>query len=179
MRQWLLDKIIAQQEKFLGARLDYLREIGRQSLTALVKIAVIAPLARHRRKLQRTAYHLASIAVTRHEDCGECLQIAMNLARREGVPALYVNAVVQSRYGELPDVLRDVCEFADGVAQGWDNETLRLRLRQEYGEEGMIELALAISMARVYPTLKRAMGHAQRCTAPVLVGAPKTELVAA
>lgn len=38
------------------------------------------------------------------------------------------------------------------------------RLRERYGEEGLVELALAIASARVFPVTKRALGYALSCS---------------
>lgn len=161
MRQRFLNWVISKQEAFLGAQLDHVRELARLSPMAFLKLSLMTPLARHRRRLQRTAYHLATLAVTRHEDCGTCVQIESNLARREGVPAHYIHAALTGTYEELPEILADVCRFASNIAQGWDCTDLRSKLRAHYGEEGMMELGIAISTARVYPTLKRALGFAE------------------
>ena len=40
---------------------------------------------------------------------------------------------------------------------------MRERVRERYGEEGLVELALGIAAARVFPVVKRALGYATSC----------------
>lgn len=40
---------------------------------------------------------------------------------------------------------------------------MRALLNSRYGEEGLVELALGIAAARVFPVTKRAFGYATSC----------------
>jgi hypothetical protein len=158
---------IEREERRLGVSLDYLREIANGSSEAMLKIALLAPFASHRKRLPKTAYHLAKIVVSRFVDCGSCVQIAVNLALQDGVPRNYVRAVLQDasvQVRELPFALREVTDYARSVAEGSDNLELRETLRDRYGTEGLTELAFAIASAQMNPTIKRALGHAQSCS---------------
>ena len=56
--------------------------------------------------------------------------------------------------------------FAEAVVTGsGDAERYRERLRKVFGEEAVVELALAIATARIFPTLKRGLGYAKSCSA--------------
>jgi hypothetical protein len=162
MLNGLVDRVIRKEEKTVGARLDYLREVASVSTAGLAKIALLAPFARHRKRLPKTAYHLAKISATLHEDRGTCAQWAVNQAVSDGVPVHYIRSVLDGAVEVLPPALQDICSFARAVAQGWDQPDLREILRARYGREALVELAFAIASARLYPTLERAIGHAQR-----------------
>ncbi len=87
----------------------------------------------------------------------------MNLARKDGVPAEVVRAVLNNRPEELTPELADVHRFAKAVVEASGGEAeLRERLRERY-EEGLVELALGIAAARVFPVTKRALGYATSC----------------
>jgi hypothetical protein len=47
---------------------------------------------------------------------------------------------------------------------------LREGILRRWGERGLISLAFAILSARMYPTLKYALGHGQACTRLVIGG---------
>lgn len=167
MLKRFLERAIATEERKLGASLDYLREIAAVSTSGFIKVALLTLFTRHRKRLPRTAHHLAKVAVTRVADCGSSVQMAVNLALADGVPTNYIRAALAqegARVEDLPAALREVCEYARTVAEGWDNPELREMLRNRYGTEGVTELAFAIAGAQVDPTLKRAMGHGQRCS---------------
>jgi alkylhydroperoxidase family enzyme len=152
------------QERFTGVSADYLRHIARTSLPAFRRFARFFPLSRYRKALPADAAAVAKIVATRDEDCGTCVQIQVNLAKKAGVPADILRAAVNARPDDLPPDLADVYRFTVGVVEATGEEdALRDRLRARYGEEGLVELALAISSCRVYPITKRALGYATSC----------------
>ena len=164
LRSLILNRLDAEERHLGGVSIDYLRHIARTSLPAFFKFALFTPLAKHRRKLPPDAYHVARLVATQHEDCGTCVQIEVNLARRAGVRAEVLRAAVKGLPGELPAELADVYRFALSVveAKGAEGEW-RERVRAHYGEEALVEMALAIAAARVFPTTKRALGYATSC----------------
>lgn len=160
----LILKRLEKEERSLGGSLDYVRHILRTSLPAFFKFALFTPLSQHRRKLPHAPYRVARIVATQDEDCGTCVQIEVNLARQDGVPADVVKAVLNNRPEELTAELADVHRFAKAVvAASGEEDELRKRLRERYGEEGLVELALGIAAARVFPVTKRALGYATSC----------------
>ena len=151
-------------ERKLGESLDYLRHVLRVSLRAFFKFGLFMPLAEHRRVLAPAPYRVARLVATRDEDCGACVQIEVNLAVAEGVDPDVLRATVQARPDDLPEELGEVYRFAESVARADGAEAApRERVRARYGEEGLVELALAIAAARVFPVTKRALGYATSC----------------
>jgi alkylhydroperoxidase family enzyme len=164
MIRYLILKQLDKEERSLGESLEYVRYILRSSLIAFIKFALFTPLAQHRLKLPPTPYRVARIVATQDEDCGTCVQIEVNLARRDGVSSDLIRAVLDQRLDELPPDLADVYRFTKAVVEAsGDEEKLRQRIRERYGEEGLVELALGIAAARVFPVTKRALGFATSC----------------
>ncbi len=65
---------------------------------------------------------------------------------------------------DLPEELGDVYLFAECIVQNsGDVDPLRSKMRQRYGEKGLVELAMAIALARTFPTVKRGLGYASTC----------------
>jgi alkylhydroperoxidase family enzyme len=164
MLRWLINRRLNAAERDLGAPVDYLRHIARVSLRAFFKFVKIMPLAQYRRKLPAPLYHAARLVATQHEDCGTCVQIEVNLAKKAGVSPALLQAVLEEDLTALPEEVADACRFAKAVvtATGEEGE-LRERIRQRHGEEALVELALAIAVCRVFPTTKRALGYATSC----------------
>ena len=160
----LAHRAVEAAERDLGVPLDYLRHIADASLTAFVKFGLFTPLSKHRRHLPAAPYHLARIVATQHEDCGTCVQIEVTSALRAGVPETLVRAVVEGREDDLPAELAEVTRYARSVVAAAESPGLRDTLRERYGEAGLVELALGIASARVFPTTKRALGYAQACS---------------
>ena len=164
MVRHLILKRLDSAERSLGVSLDYLRHIVRTSLTAFLKFALFTPLAQHRRKLPAAPYRVARIVATRDEDCGTCVQIEVNLALKDGVPAAVIRAAVNNHPQDLTPELADVYRFTSAVVElTGEEEPLRQRIRERYGEEGLVELALGIAAARMFPVTKRALGSATSC----------------
>jgi alkylhydroperoxidase family enzyme len=164
LRQLILRQLDAEERKLGGVSLDYLRHVARTSLPAFFKFALFTPLASHRRALPADAYHVARLVATRHEDCGTCVQIEVNLARRDGVAPEILRAAIGRRPDSLPPPLADVYRFDEAVVEaGGEEGEWRERVRGHYGEEALVEMALGIAAARVFPTTKRALGYATSC----------------
>ena len=159
----LVDRAIAQQENALRVPLPYLRTIADHSLSAFVKFGLFAPLAQHRKVVPAAPWHLARLAATRAEDCGTCVQVVVNVARNEGVPAETLRTALDD-----PDALtgdeRLGLDFGAAVAEnGGGLDALREQVRERFGEEGLVELSLAVATAQVFPVVKRGLGLAQAC----------------
>jgi alkylhydroperoxidase family enzyme len=157
-------RIVRSMESRLGVRLEYLRTLVRVRPGVLWRMLIFLAAAAPRPGVPRRAIHLAGLGATLALDCGECVQIAVNLARRDGVPTDVLAAVVEGRREALTsdDVL--AVAFGEAVSRdGDDVEELRLRLVERYGEGGAQELALAVAFAQFYPVLKRGLGMARSC----------------
>ncbi|MBI3837734.1 MAG: hypothetical protein HY288_07345 [Planctomycetia bacterium] len=164
IRRLILLKL-ASEEKNLGESLDYARHILRVSLRAFLKFIKIMPLAQYRRALPPGPYHVARLVATRDEDCGTCVQIEVNLAKKAHLDPNFIRLVLERHPDELPDDLADAYRFAEAVVTSSGEEgPLRERIRSRYGEKGLVELALAIAACRVFPITKRALGYAQSCS---------------
>jgi alkylhydroperoxidase family enzyme len=165
IRRILLGRIAAA-EKHLGVPLDYCRFIIRTSLRASFKFAKFLGVDEYHRVLPAGPFYVARIVATRHEDCGTCVQIAVNQARKAGVPAELLRAVLDGKLDALPEEVTEAYRFAEAVltANG-EEDAWRARVRLRYGDEGLIEMALAIATCRVFPTIKRALGYAVSCSA--------------
>src|SRR5262245_62982504 len=111
----LIARRIAQEEHRVGVPLDYVRHILQTSLTAFRKYAMFIPMSRHRVRLPADVFHTARLVATSREDCGTCVQIVVNLARRAGVAPPVIDAVLAGRVEALPDHLQDVYRFTVAV----------------------------------------------------------------
>jgi len=163
MITFILHHAIARLEHRFGVTLDHLRDLVRASPAAFFKLLLFGPVAQHRRQLPRAAFHLARIAATQVEDCDACLRIVLHYARRDGLDASLLAAAVRRDPASLSAEQQAVMQFAATVAAGGDDPVLRGSLRRRHGEAAVVELALIIATARVFPTFKRALGYATAC----------------
>jgi alkylhydroperoxidase/carboxymuconolactone decarboxylase family protein YurZ len=154
---------IRGMERSLGVTLEYLREVGRVLPGALPRLAFFVPLVRYRRALPASVLNVARIGATLSQDCGECLQIAVNVALQEGVPRHTVEAAVRGDADALEDAEAEALAFAERVGTGLDANAEREWVRRRFGDAGVVELSIAVASAHVFPVLKRGMGYAQAC----------------
>lgn len=156
--------VLRDSERKTGEAADWMRDIFRASKVAAFKFSLFLPLAAHRRVAPMDVVHVARMAAVTHEDCGPCLQTVVNQALDEGVVSDIVQAVIDGKISSLPPLLADVHRFAAGVvAHEQYDEQLRQSLVARLGEAAMVEVALAIATVRVFPTVKRALGHGLSC----------------
>ncbi len=162
----LINNRLDAAERQLGVPVDYLREMYRDARGAFFKFAKFPGIAAYRKKLPKEPHAVGTLVASRSCDCGTCLQIGVNLARKEGVSPEIIRAVLDRRPEDLEPPLADVYHFASSVVDEIpaDEETLRARIVERFGKEASIELAMALATARVFPHLKRAMGHAISCS---------------
>jgi AhpD family alkylhydroperoxidase len=164
LRKLILSRITAA-EKNLGVPLEYCRYIVGVSLRASFKFAKFLAVDEYRRVLPVGPCYVARIVAVRDEDCGTCVQIAVNQARKAGVPAEQLQAVLDGRVDDLSEELREAHQFAEAVVtRNGEEDAWRERIRRRYGDEGLIEMALAIASCRVFPVTKRALGYAVSCS---------------
>lgn len=165
MLRWLLRRRLNAEEKKLGESVDYLRHVVDVSPAAFLRFASILPMANSRKALSKEAWFTAQIVAVRHADCGTCVQITVNLARRSGISPSLLRAIADGNIDELPPELADVYQFTEAVmtASGEEAE-LREVLRKRYGERGLIELSYAIAVSQIPPLVKRSLGYAKSCS---------------
>ncbi|GMV08042.1 MAG: hypothetical protein AMXMBFR53_43170 [Gemmatimonadota bacterium] len=154
---------IRAMEGRLGVELPHLWEMERATPGLLVALARALPLLRYRRKAPCDLIHLARIGATLAQDCGDCLQIAVNVARGEGVPPAVIEAAVRGWEGKLTTAQAAALGFGKRVAGGLDGNEARAALAAGIGEAAMIELAMAVASAQLFPVLRRGMGLAHAC----------------
>lgn len=164
MLRYLIGRQINALEKKLGASLEYLRHVLRVSIGEVLRLRKMGRLANQRKSLPAAPFHVARLVAVMAEDCGDCVKIELTLARQAGVPPEILKAVVESRPSDLPEELGDVYLFAECVAHNsGDMETLRSKIRQRYGEAGLVEMSVAMALARTFPSVKRSLGYASAC----------------
>lgn len=141
----------------------YLRELLAHSPTGYAQFAAFRPLASFREKLGPDVYWIAKLAAMQVEDCGECLQLNVRFALESHVAHEIIEAVLQGGDG-LSDELRDLYDFSVQVASSRElDPALAQRIESRFDRGALLELGIAIATAKVFPTIKRAAGYANRC----------------
>jgi len=124
-----------------------------------------ARLGRRPGALPAAAWFGARLAAMLAEDCGPCTQLNVDMAREAGVDQNSLRALLAGR----PDAAREDAALGFRFAQAVIDDlptlaTLRAAVVSRYGAAAPAALGVAVVGARLYPPLKRAMGHAGVCT---------------
>jgi hypothetical protein len=143
----------------------YLEELLQHDPAAFLKFSLVNIPAAHRRTVPPTPFWAARIRAALWEDCGPCVQLVCNMALEAGVDAEVVSAVAASDIEALDDKTALAVRFTEAVlAHDTEADTLRDEVIQHWGQGGLVSLALAISLTRVYPSLKYTLGHGKSCS---------------
>jgi alkylhydroperoxidase family enzyme len=156
---------IAKLERQFGYDATYLHEVVDTSPAAAFKFFLAQAMAQHAVGVPKEALYAAKLAAALSEDCGPCVQLGVNMALADGMPRQKIEAMLR---GDIEEAGVDAAlgyRYGMAVATNSVNvlaEVERARLR--FGERGLVTLAFAVASVRVYPTLKRALGHGAACT---------------
>lgn len=160
----LLERMFRKQEEVTGESADFVRDMYEGAPGGFWRFALFTPMSHYRKVLPKEAYAVAKIAAGHSEDCGPCLQTCVNLSLADGVAPEIIRAAVTGDTRAMDERTRTAFEFAQAVcAHDIRSEELRPQIEQWWGKAGTVELALVIASSRLYPTVKRALGHGQAC----------------
>jgi uncharacterized lipoprotein YbaY len=128
-------------------------------------------LSRYRKDIPLAAYYAAGIIAVMAEDCGPCTQLGIEMAQREGVDPATLRAIVTRDYAAMPDDVVLAVRFTEATLRhAPEADELREEVLRRWGRRGLMSLAFSMLSARVYPTLKYALGHGRACTQLVIGG---------
>jgi hypothetical protein len=122
-------------------------------------------MANHRDGAPTDAYCAARIAATLSEDCGPCAQLTVDMALADGVDPKRIAALLR---GDLEQAGQDgELGFRYGIAVSRntpDAAALSEEIERRYGRRARVSMAYAVACSRVYPALKRGLGHGAACS---------------
>lgn len=173
MIKWILRKALDRFERNWDYDASYMRDIIDASPRAAWLFSRATTLGRFRRDLPIDAWCAAGITAVRHEDCGPCTQLAVTMAERAGVDSAVLRAVLADTPDAMPPHVALAWNFTRAtLAHDPAADEYRDAIVKRWGPRALVSLAFAITTARMYPTVKYALGHGKACTRVVVGGAP-------
>jgi hypothetical protein len=156
-------------ERVWGYDASYMHVVVDASPAGMLKFAFLQPMAQHREDVSKDAWHAAHLAGALSEDCGPCVQLCVDMATRDGMDPGCLAALIR---GDIDAARSDAAfgfRYGMAIATGADTALALVdQARKRYGERGLISLAFSVTTARMFPTLKRAIGHGAACTKVVV-----------
>lgn len=159
----LLHSVIRRFETRYGYDATYMHEIADTSVGAFVKLGLAQAMNTHNEGVPLDALFAARITAVRFEDCGPCAQLVVNMALEAGMSPAMVRAIVARDLERLSSDAALGMGLADAVLAHESADAAREAVVARFGEKGLVTLAYSIAATRIYPTMKRALGHAHTC----------------
>lgn len=170
---WLIRRRIAAFERDFGYDMSYVRDILKIDERAVMLFARVEGLAKYRKGVPRDAWYAAKLSGAVAEDCGPCTQLVTTMAEREGVPPAVLRAILERNPEAMPEDVALAFRFAEAVlAHAPEADALRAQVTARWGIQGLLSLAFAVTAARLFPTLKYALGHGRSCVRVTVGGTP-------
>jgi hypothetical protein len=164
MMQWFIRRRLDAFERDFTYDIGYARDILAAGLLPFRRFAATMGLSTYRRNVPEAPWFAARIVAAMAEDCGPCTQLVVTMAERAGVAPDLLRAILSRDARALPDDVSLAMRFADAVLRhGDDADALRAAIVERWGQAGLVSLAFGITAARMYPTLKYALGHGRAC----------------
>jgi hypothetical protein len=165
MLKWYLNRWIGKFERTWKYDASYLRELVDIDPRAMLAFGKVRAISDYRKDVPPAAYTAAGIVAVMSEDCGPCTQLGIDMAERGGVDPAVLRAVVARDFAAMPYEVALAARFAEAtLSRAPEADDLREEVVRQFGKRGLVSLAFAILSARMYPTLKYALGHGRACT---------------
>ena len=166
---------VAEIEAQVETDLPYLRGLAAANPKGLAVFLDFLPMASHVQEASLDLMSIARIMTMQAEDCGTCLQLNVDMSLRLGSDPALVQAVLDRKPEHLDnETQRLVYHYCEAVLEQKPTlPSLLEDLAQTIGETALSDLALTMAANRVFPTLKRALGHSVSCSL-INVSLPET-----
>lgn len=165
MFNWLIKRRLDWFERTYDYDMSYAREILETDPGAFRKFMKVIALSEYRGGVPREALYAARIAGTVTEDCGPCTQLVVSMAEREGMDAADLRAILAGDTEAMSDAASLGYRFARAaLAHDPEADPIREQVVERWGKRGLIALGFSLAGARIFPTLKYALGHVRSCT---------------
>ena len=165
MFKWFLKRKLDAFERAYSYDIGYARDLLDADPAALMAFWKVVGMAGYRKGVPRDPWFAAGIAGVLAEDCGPCTQLGVEKAAEAGVPPQVLRAVIAGDVAAMPDDVALSYRFARAsLDRDPEADALRDEVVRRGGRRGLVSLAFAVTTARMFPTLKSALGHARSCT---------------
>jgi len=165
MLRWFLQRQIAAFERTWNYDAGYMHEVIDIDPRAMLAFGKLQAISNYRNGVPPAAYCAAGIVAVMAEDCGPCTQLAINMAQQAGVDPAELRAIVTRDFKAMPGEVALAVRFTEATLRhAPEADELREEVVRQFGNRGLIALSFAMLTARMYPTLKYALGHGRACT---------------
>jgi hypothetical protein len=150
---------------------SYMREVLAASPVSFLKF-MFGTQAADRKAAPAVAIAAAGLVGTLAEDCGPCTQIGVDMATAQGLDPAILRAILAGDEQAMGETAALAYRFARAsLARDMEAcDPLRDEIVRRWGQKALVAIALTLTAAREYPTLKYALGHGKACSRVVVAG---------
>jgi hypothetical protein len=171
MLSWIIKKRLDAFERKYGYDVSYARELLAVDPRALMAFARTEGMGKYRRDVPAHVYYAVKLTGIIHEDCGPCTQLGVAMALEAGVTDKVLASIVRGDVTTMSDEVALGVKFARAsLAHDLEADVYREEIEKRWGKRAVVSLAFALTMSRVYPTLKYALGFGKACSRVVVGG---------
>jgi hypothetical protein len=171
MFRFLASRYLDRFERTWAYDASYMRQLLAASPAGFLKFSLGAA-APDRRAAPPEALVAAGLAGVLAEDCGPCTQIGVDMAAAGGVKPEILRAILAGDEAAMGETASLAWRFARAsLARDMiQADPLRDEIVSRWGERALVALGLTLVSARMYPTLKYALGHGRTCSKVTVAG---------
>jgi hypothetical protein len=171
MLRALLGRTITTMERTWNYDASYLRAVLAASPASFLRFGFVTGLV-DRKAAPAAALAAAGIVGTLAEDCGPCTQIGVDTASAGGVKPAVLRAILAGDETMMGADAALAYRFAKASLERRleEADALRDEVVRRWGQKGLVALGMALTTARMYPTLKYALGYGKACSKVVVAG---------
>jgi hypothetical protein len=171
MLKAFLARQIDKMERQWGYDASYMRLVLSASPATFLRFGVLPGLV-DRRAAPAEALAAAGIVGALAEDCGPCTQIGVDMAVAGGAKPLVLRAILAGDETAMGEDAALAWRFARAslAREMATCDPLRDEIVRRWGQKGLVALGMALTTARLYPTLKYALGYGKACSKVVVAG---------
>jgi hypothetical protein len=150
---------------------SYMRHVLRVSPASLFKFS-LGSQAADKKAAPMEALFAAGAVGTLSEDCGPCVQVGVDIATAQGMDPAIVRAVIAGDMAGMGGTASLAYRFAQAsLARDMGAcDPLRDEIVRRWGEAALVAISLTLMQARMYPTLKYALGYGKTCSRVTVSG---------
>jgi len=171
MLKAIFSRVIDGFERQWGYDASYMRHLLRASTASFWKFSLVTGVV-DRKAAPAEALAAAGIVGTLAEDCGPCTQIGVDMAVAGGVRPEVLRAILAGDETAMGETAALAWRFAHAsLARDLATvDPLRDEIVRRWGDRALVAISLSLMTARMYPTLKYALGYGKACSKVVVAG---------
>ena len=171
MLKAIFSRVIDGFERQWGYDASYMRHLLRASTASFWKFSLVTGVV-DRKAAPAEALAAAGIVGTLAEDCGPCTQIGVDMAVAGGVRPEVLRAILAGDETTMGETAALAWRFAHAsLARDLATvDPLRDEIVRRWGDRALVAISLSLMTARMYPTLKYALGYGKACSKVVVAG---------